>query len=622
MPEDHAQQLIQAVQKVRHSLTNRVNSFTPARLLIVSVVAACLIAVAFHYVFPSNRALREITFLSGPAGSHGYNLADRLAQALDAPDQHEWRQPRLQLVTQPTNGYEENRKLVHDDYRGNRIGFAHDGFNASDKVNVLLPLEYSYLHVIVSHELYNAAMPGNSPRSSEQATGKPQPSGEPPTSGEPQPSRSSSRTFADIRNLLKNPKSEGFGKFVRNKVALGASSSGTRQLTDIVMEHYGIPTAQLDIGRKYDWTETIAAMHRQEIHLAFFLAEPGLPLFHKLAASGEFYLLGFDDALGISATRPYIHSVKIPRHTYGHPSSDGDRVCFCSSEIMTLATRRVIIAGSTMPTDTAFHLARHLSAAYGSMVRPVSWKLRTPTLETTEGDIRDGTLYYAIHPGAKYVEQNRQPWYQMIPQPVQTWGISILLVLAFTSTIRALSYTSEWVAGPSNPGSRADSDTLTAPERLAATAEAAEVAPLPTAPLNGAPLGQWQDPSPLTASETQPLVTADVLAPLAAATYVPHSSIPCEEPAVPAVKAPADQLFMGLLDEILERLHQVPAELPPGPLRSWQRKYRALRVRCVDVANQHSFNDQQRVELIAALGKLDWAIASAGMSPNPSPAAG
>lgn len=115
-------------------------------------------------------------------------------------------------------------------------------------------------------------------------------------------------------------------------------------------------------------------------------------------------------------------------------------------------------------------------------------------------------------------------------------------------------------------------------------------------------LSELQEQTLLALPESHLPTTTSALTPSYAATLTPQPDVSLMSSSAPVLRA--------LLVEIENHLDNVQ----PERLRYWQRKYRELRGRCMQIANQHNFDHEQREELIAALGKLDWEIATAGTS--------
>ena len=52
------------------------------------------------------------------------------------------------VAVEATGGYDENRRRVSEDEKGNLVGFAYDGFGDSENVATILPLDNRYLHIL------------------------------------------------------------------------------------------------------------------------------------------------------------------------------------------------------------------------------------------------------------------------------------------------------------------------------------------------------------------------------------------------------------------------------------------------------------------------------------------
>jgi hypothetical protein len=584
MTQKRAEEFLERLFRLLKAGMERFNTLPPTGVLFAGIVLMFVSLAVYHWWNVSLHTPQEIDFLSAPDGAKGSQLAERLSNSIEQPSVWPFRESRFRLKTIPTGGYEDNRKRVHEDRTGLRIGFAHDGFEATENVQVLLPLEYTYFHVVVSKQLYDEAC---------------QPKVNPPnvldvntanslrirvsradTSPEGQSSGAGARFFRDVVPLLKSPNSA----LTSRKVFLGASLSGTRQLADIVLKHYGIDAASVAFGKELNWNDTVAALIDEEIHMAFFLTEPGLPLIYDLAKTGRFYLLGFDDAHGIAATRPYIHPVSLPPCTYGHPANTEGRDCFCRGETWTLATRRVIVASKAMTEQTAFSVARQLSRAYEAAAKPISWRLPAKS-----GDQVDGSLYYVVHAGAKYLEQGQLPsWHNAIPTSVKMSGGFVMFLLLCYMLNALLNYATQLVA----PLPKATDPNGTKPP---------DVQPPETQPPNPRQ-GLGSDG---TAHNGKPIPPDESASPDDDSGGLAGGPIPRQQ-------SPSDRM----LHELLERIEEHIGQVGPEHLKRYRSIYRQLSRRCVEEAKRYQLSEEQQEELRQALSKLDWEIESCSWRPQ------
>jgi hypothetical protein len=82
-------------------------------------------------------------------------------QVNDRPQWRSWfdgKRP-IKVIHELTPGFEYNRRKAEESPDGFDVGLAHDGFHPSEKVQVLLPLERIYLHVVVSRDFYDKMSP-------------------------------------------------------------------------------------------------------------------------------------------------------------------------------------------------------------------------------------------------------------------------------------------------------------------------------------------------------------------------------------------------------------------------------------------------------------------------------
>jgi hypothetical protein len=349
----------------------------------------------------------RIVFLTGPEGGQGERMGRSFSQRIAQPSFWNFWEPRFQLVPEMSDGFEDNRRRVDSDVRGEMIGFAHDGFSPTANVQILLPLEESYVHVVVSRSLYKAAA---SPKEAD-VTGGP-------------------RLLQSIAAFLRNPTegtAEDYRKYAHHRVFLGPRLSGTRQTAELVLNWLDLPISHLDSGLELDWEQMFGAMTRQEIHLAFFTAEPGSKIMKKLAQRGDFLLLGIaeaDDLKGLMTFNQHLRMRHLPRYSYG---ASGAAAEFCCKDLPTIATRRVIVCSRHIPSEIAFWLATQLQTAIREEVPEIHWKSIEDKPQETP------SLIYPIHQGVlRLKDTTRLPWYSYVPTPL--WPIVLPLALALLAT--------------------------------------------------------------------------------------------------------------------------------------------------------------------------------------------
>jgi TRAP-type uncharacterized transport system substrate-binding protein len=365
--------------------------------------AAAILAMALLLIIliRHNTAPHRVVLLTGPAGGGGERLGRTLAERIRLPGMWDLSRKRYQLVTESSDGFEDNRQRVDRDTRGNLVGFAHDGFNPTSNVQILLPLEESFVHIIVSKRCYQAAC--------ELCSDCPAARGE--------------RLFRHLVPLLKAAGDEPASAQpaaridMSHKAFLGPRLSGTRQTAELILQHYGVPIGPIDSQFEYDWEEMFVALVEGRIHLAFFTTEPGVGVVQRLACRGDFHLLGLDDTEGIARTHPFVLRRDFPANSYG--CND-----FCAAKTDTIATRRVIVCSRQLNPEDGYWLSMQLADAIREEVPTIRWK------RSESEQVDDGDFTYPLHASASLFAKERTPWYAFIPSPfwplVITAGLGIV----------------------------------------------------------------------------------------------------------------------------------------------------------------------------------------------------
>ncbi len=384
-------------------------------------------------IWLQSRPYREITLYTGPAGGAGQQLGNKLAQKVPKPDFWEFYRERLELVVKDSQGFEDNRQQIDRDQSGSAIALAHDGFGPAGNVKILLPLDESYVHIIVSQTLWDAAQEFNSQQMTEDTDVEPRedwPIGVFGTLFTRSIKEREPRTFGQIADLLRelpyevdgvgaNDQGETIPRF---SAFLGPKLSGTRQTAEMILRHYSVPINEIDAAVNYDWEHMMQALFRGEIHLAFMTTSPGSHIIEQIAHRGGFYLLGLDDVSGIRTLNSHISSASFGRFAYG--IADDQENAFCNTELETIATRRVIICSKSMSESDGYYLATQLKAALRDEVPQIQWarQLSAEQRSSPQG------YTFPFHPGSEPLRANYEPWYARIPGPF--WPSIIVFTLS------------------------------------------------------------------------------------------------------------------------------------------------------------------------------------------------
>ena len=363
-----------------------------AATISIGLCAALLVAVLLIWL--QGRPPRQIKLLTGPHGGGSERLGKTLADRLEKPEFWEVHRQKIELVVEESQGYEDNRQRIDRDTVGDQIGFTHDGFGPPGNVKILLPLDESYVHIIVSETLWNEATAEHK--------------------------KDGPRTFGQIAGFLRNPESK-----YRYTAFLGPELSGTRQTAEMILKHYGVPISKIDSEANFDWEHMKSSLFSNQLHLAFFTTTPGSRTVEKIAHRGGFYLLGLDDVGGIRTRNPHISEATFSRNSYG--IADDPKNAFCSTDLKTITTRRVIVCSTNMPSSDGYYLATQIKEAIREEVPDLQWNRTIPDPSQPAG------FTFPLHPGSDPIRKDYKPWYSKIPGPF--WPTIIIIVLSIVVSI-------------------------------------------------------------------------------------------------------------------------------------------------------------------------------------------
>ncbi len=378
----------------------------------------CLaLIVGFLWMWYQGRPPQRITLLTGPSGGAGDDLGKKVANRMRRPEFSELFGRKIEVEVESTQGYEENRQRIDRDQTGLEIGFAHDGFGPPGNVKILLPLNESYVHIIVSKDLWDRASEFHAKR-------RP-----PPVSligaffprDRPEPQ---ARTFDLLASYLRNlPADSEF----RHAAFLGPELSGTRQTAEMILRHYGVPIANIDSQANFDWQDMMFSLFKGNIHLGFMTTTPGSETVEKIAHRGGFYLVGLDDVAGIRTRNSHISEAEFGKNSYGVVNDLGE--AFCSTPLRTIATRRVIICSKNMPATDGYYLATQIKEAIREEIPNINWDRVT----TEEQRAESQGYTFPLHPGSEPIRAKYKPFYARIPGPFLP--TLIVLVLSVSAAL-------------------------------------------------------------------------------------------------------------------------------------------------------------------------------------------
>jgi hypothetical protein len=353
--------------------------------LIASVCIVLLLQLAWLW-YDDWRTIR-LTMLVGPGGSTAFQPAQKIADRLIQSPGVFGSKFEVELIS--TSGYEENRRRIEADTTGRLLGFAHDGFGDSEHVQILLPMEWNYCHIICSKDLIKKAsrtgsLPDFGPSLGEIAT-----------------------------------------HLVPGRVYLGARESGTRQVAELVFRQYGISPDAYSTHGVADWHEMRSAFKTGQIQLAFYHGTLDSPIVKGLAQDGHTVLLGVNESRdAMVQMNPQLAPLNFAANLYevNH---------FCPKQQKSVASRRVLACSSRMPENIGFEVASRAEQAIKGTTE-LRWDMLPP--DDPRRSV-EKPFTYSIHPGAKLVRDDQTP-----SSFVVTWWqtIAVLAVFVLGKIVKAL----------------------------------------------------------------------------------------------------------------------------------------------------------------------------------------
>jgi TRAP transporter TAXI family solute receptor len=188
----------------------------------------------------------------------------------------------------------------------------------------------------------------------------------------------------------------------RMRVFFGVEGSGTWTISEKILQQYGLSFIDFDVQGK-DWSFEVAskALQAGRIDAAAFLVGFGAPALNELAAADPnhpFTLVPIKRAAGLVTTYPYLEQFSIPAGSY---RSKG---LFPADQVVTIATRELLVAGEAISERTAYRIVDTL---FSSSTKVVA---HFPLLTSLSRIEPERNFYYPLHAGASaYYRRDSQP---------------------------------------------------------------------------------------------------------------------------------------------------------------------------------------------------------------------
>jgi uncharacterized protein len=179
---------------------------------------------------------------------------------------------------------------------------------------------------------------------------------------------------------------------IGKKVFFGSNGSGTRVISNLVVNHLGLDINSNFISKGENWGFENAkdALLNDSISAAFFLVAYGSNAIAELAKDGRFTLLEIDNAEGIAAYTPALEKTVIPTGAY----VSSFKMSFPNKDIHTVATKEILICNKDLSDQIAYKLVKALFTSSNKLIGNFTLITQLSRIDPEKN------FFYPLHPGA------------------------------------------------------------------------------------------------------------------------------------------------------------------------------------------------------------------------------
>ena len=400
-----------------------------AKILVCSIVGIVAYLVYTDFVKDN---IKKVEFYVGGLGGKNAEVAHQIQRELD--NSNSLLGKKIQLEIRYTQGYKENYELLREDIRGERIAFAYDGMNAleglsnSDNVRMLVPLQWSYLHIIANNEFLDSL-------------------------GIERPEEK--RSLKSIVKALITQSRDLAMTSDYPKFFLGDNQSATRDLSRFILKKCGIADPNsYEVTTVRDFADMQTRLKRGELDLAFYTGPNNSSVVSKIAESKTCSLIGLNEIRdAITSELPFLRGDEFKKHSYLNS--------FCSSELKTLLTRKAVVCSQSMKTADAYLVGMLVQKV---LEDEVDWNPGITRPEETPS-----RFDFKSHPGSSLVETKTKP--MSFPNWLKP-GIPVFFAILLSEILAALRKAAKLEAGAESQKENAPSPEGNCYDRLSANLEA------------------------------------------------------------------------------------------------------------------------------------------------------
>ncbi len=441
------------------------------------IILVVLLSTAVTYILAIEFFRGEFELVSGPSDSTGgYYSEQIISDYKELKDKGTSPFSRIKYISQtPSSGFLDSFQQVASDESGKVFGFAQDGFVSAgkevDDVRILLPLEKNYLFVLCNKEYIdrlNSECGCNDPSFLETVFDSIDSDGadETPPTPDDVPAEKQKligAATADKINVKSVPcdvfderpmglfEFAYFVKFLieehsnrvaalKPKIYVGPEESGTKQLADSLLEHYGMTEScckKIIPTQEEGFRDLVNKLNSGEADLAFFVGSRDDEKIKKLARERKTFLLSLgNDVEGIVAASKWpLEKGHLFRNEFGGtnvvrvrssylylPGFTSERpfkiripTLFCEG-IEAISTRRVLICSKNMHTNDAYAITQFSRKSLAKFVPILEWD------KGPQGEVVAVKNYaFEFHDGSTLVRENSKPF--------PTWLIALSTAL-------------------------------------------------------------------------------------------------------------------------------------------------------------------------------------------------
>lgn len=580
---------------------------------IFSLVTIC-VCLAVGLLVYDTYGRKEFVLLTGPAGSAGYDYSSEIVEASrkNSSDLSLHR-----FTPKVTDGFHQNTQQISSDDSGTHLGFAHDGFGDSTNVRILLPLEESYLHILCSRHIYDKLLkccdceilieeaapedPGTTPL--------PRNTGNSKATVTSNDLKQAPKVDIQEEDTQKKKNADGSEHYVhlgfyelicllqdyREKcptinlrdvsIATGPEKSGTKQIAELVLEHFQIKPEFYSHYEVSNWDnikKELSRADRSEVDIAFYLGPKNAPFVKEIVQRGHVFLLGLgedahaiadamENPIAVSIFRPglfgrvELYSRKRDTHLKLTSRTKNETLyvehpCFCNT-IQTLKTRRVLIGSKWMSDEDAFSLATFARDSLSERIPKLDWENSLAPDASS-----DHTSYaFRFHPGAKLVRDEKEPETSAFLSSLATALFIPVILLAVGQGARRLNQRLS-----DEPTNLAATQTEEGNEQVDPASEKSEVGQEVTEDINDLPSKKLYD------------------------------------------------RFVGVIEEMQEQLLLEPLKMTPSKRNSWSKKLTNMEHRLVESKKTGRLTTEQVESLSVALKEFKHDLPEPPESEQPT----